>query len=74
MRWVTLPLTRPTLIATWTLLFILALAYVASGPILRARGERIQKLPFLHPLEPAATTASNADAAHAQAHDSDGTD
>jgi CDP-diacylglycerol--serine O-phosphatidyltransferase len=39
-------------------LFILALAYVASGPILFARGERIQKLPFLHPLEPASATAS----------------
>jgi hypothetical protein len=32
-------------------LFILALAYVVSGPILLARGERIAKLPFLHPLE-----------------------
>jgi len=34
-------------------MFMLALAYVASGPILLARGERIQKLPVLHPVEPA---------------------
>ena len=43
-------------------LFILALAYVASGPILLARGERIQKLPFLHPLEPVAEDESNGEA------------
>jgi CDP-diacylglycerol--serine O-phosphatidyltransferase len=54
-------------------LFILALSYVASGPILRARGERIQKLPFLHPLEPVAANASKAEAAHERAHDSDAT-
>jgi CDP-diacylglycerol--serine O-phosphatidyltransferase len=49
-------------------LFILALAYVASGPILLARGERIQKLPFLHPLEPevaAESAASQSDNAGA---------
>lgn len=40
-------------------LFILALGYVTSGPILMARGERIQKLPFLHPLEPVAASASS---------------
>ena len=34
--------------------FVLALSYVVSGPLLFARGERIQKLPFLHPLEPLA--------------------
>jgi CDP-diacylglycerol--serine O-phosphatidyltransferase len=42
--------------------FILALAYVVSGPILFARGERIQKLPFLHPLEPVAEDESNGEA------------
>jgi CDP-diacylglycerol---serine O-phosphatidyltransferase len=52
-------------------LFILALAYVASGPILLARGERIKKLPFLHSPEPAAANASNTEPAHERAHDSD---
>jgi CDP-diacylglycerol---serine O-phosphatidyltransferase len=51
-------------------LFILALAYVASGPILLARGERMQKLPFLHPLEAVAANASG-EAVHEPAHDSD---
>jgi CDP-diacylglycerol---serine O-phosphatidyltransferase len=50
-------------------LFILALAYVASGPILLARGERIKKLPFLHPLEPVAANASSTEAVHEPAHD-----
>jgi len=39
-------------------LFVLAFGYVVSGPILMARGERIQKLPFLHPLESEAAEAS----------------
>jgi len=39
-------------------LFALALGYVVSGPILMARGERITKLPFLHPLEPSTAEAS----------------
>jgi hypothetical protein len=39
-------------------LFVLALGYVVSGPILMARGERITKLPFLHPLEPSTPEAS----------------
>jgi hypothetical protein len=42
-------------------LFILAFAYVASGPILLARGERIQKLPFLRPLESEPRNTSNAE-------------
>jgi CDP-diacylglycerol---serine O-phosphatidyltransferase len=49
-------------------LFILSLAYVASGPILLARGERIQKLPFLHPLDPDGNGA-DAEAEHEQPHD-----
>ena len=49
--------------------FILALAYVASGPILFAHGERIQKLPFLHPLEPVATDAATANADRDEGHD-----
>jgi hypothetical protein len=40
-------------------MFILSLAYVASGPVLYLRGDRIQKLPFLHPVE------SNGDASYA---------
>jgi len=40
-------------------LFILALAYVASGPILLTRGERITRLPLLHRQEPATATASH---------------
>ncbi len=55
-------------------LFILAFAYVASGPILLARGERIQKLPFLHrPWNRTPATTSHADAPHAPAHDSSAT-
>jgi iron(III) transport system permease protein len=34
MRWIVLPLTRPTLIATWTLLFILAMQEVSSSILL----------------------------------------
>ena len=34
LRWITLPLTRPTLIATWGLLFILALQEVSSSILL----------------------------------------
>lgn len=34
MRWITVPLTRPTLIATWTLLFILAMQEVSSSILL----------------------------------------
>jgi iron(III) transport system permease protein len=34
LRWVVLPLTRPTLIATWTLLFILAMQEVSSSILL----------------------------------------
>ncbi len=34
MRWIILPLTRPTLIATWTLLFILAMQEVSSSILL----------------------------------------
>src|SRR5262249_54088868 len=33
-RWVTFPLTRPTLIATWTLLFILSMQEVSSSILL----------------------------------------
>ena len=40
-------------------MFILSLAYVASGPVLYLRGDRIQKVPFLHPVE------SNGDVSHA---------
>ena len=34
LRWVVLPLTRPTLIATWTLLFILSTQEVSSSILL----------------------------------------
>jgi len=34
MRWIVLPLTRPTLIATWTLIFILAMQEVSSSILL----------------------------------------
>jgi iron(III) transport system permease protein len=34
MRWIVLPLTRPTVIATWTLLFILAMQEVSSSILL----------------------------------------
>jgi iron(III) transport system permease protein len=34
LRWIVLPLTRPTLIATWTLLFILAMQEVSSSILL----------------------------------------
>jgi iron(III) transport system permease protein len=34
MLWIVLPLTRPTLIATWTLLFILAMQEVSSSILL----------------------------------------
>ena len=34
LRWIVLPLTRPTLIATWTLVFILALQEVSSSILL----------------------------------------
>ncbi len=40
-------------------LFILSLAYVASGPMLYARGDRIQKLPFIHPVEANGPDASS---------------
>ncbi|MBI1778383.1 MAG: iron ABC transporter permease [Proteobacteria bacterium] len=33
-RWITLPLTRPTLIATWTLIFILSMQEVSSSILL----------------------------------------
>jgi CDP-diacylglycerol---serine O-phosphatidyltransferase len=42
-------------------LFILALGYVISGPVLMARGERIQKLPFLHRVEPTGPNESAAE-------------
>jgi CDP-diacylglycerol---serine O-phosphatidyltransferase len=32
-------------------MFVLSLAYVASGPVLYLSGDRIQKLPFLHPVD-----------------------
>ena len=38
--------------------FLLSLVYVVSGPVLFARGERIQKLPFLHPLETETATGA----------------
>ena len=55
-------------------LFVLALGYVLSGPILMARGERIQKLPFLHRVEPTGESTSSAepeepDEDEAQTHD-----
>jgi CDP-diacylglycerol---serine O-phosphatidyltransferase len=50
-------------------MFILSLAYVASGPILLARGERIQKLPFLHPLVPEPADASNVELAPERPYD-----
>jgi CDP-diacylglycerol--serine O-phosphatidyltransferase len=53
--------------------FILALSYVVSGPIMFARGERIQKLPFLHPLEPVAEDESNGEAEPEHAQDADDT-
>jgi CDP-diacylglycerol---serine O-phosphatidyltransferase len=52
-------------------LFILSLAYVASGPILHARGERVQKLPFLHPLEGAAAKTSSAETGHERSHETE---
>jgi CDP-diacylglycerol--serine O-phosphatidyltransferase len=51
-------------------LFVLAFCYVISGPILLARGERIQKLPLLHPTAPEAASGSNLGAACEPRHDS----
>ena len=49
--------------------FVMALAYVASGPILLLRGERIQKLPFLHPLEATGGHPRHAEAPRDHAQD-----
>jgi CDP-diacylglycerol---serine O-phosphatidyltransferase len=48
-------------------MFMVALAYVSSGPILILRGERVKKLPFLRRAEPEhpATTSAAATDAHA---------
>lgn len=51
-------------------LFVLAFAYVISGPILLFRGERIQKLPFLHPLEPATANVTDPGVSQEPAHGS----
>ena len=51
--------------------FVVALSYVVSGPILFARGERIQKLPFLHPLEPISENEPSGDSEEDRQRDLD---
>jgi len=46
-------------------MFMLALAYVSSGPVLMVRGERMKKLPFLHRVEPEPSAAATAPASDA---------
>ncbi|HEX3409206.1 MAG TPA: CDP-diacylglycerol--serine O-phosphatidyltransferase [Candidatus Binataceae bacterium] len=54
--------------------FVVALSYVVSGPILFARGERIQKLPFLHPLEPISENEPGGDSEEDRQRDLDDSD